>query len=249
MSIDPMTIISLHDVQKQYRLNGNTVTAVQGISLSISRGEFVAFSGPSGSGKSTLFSLIAAMSKPTAGRVVVTGQDVTEFDNAQGAILRRKMFGFVFQSFNLMPVLSAFENIELPLLLTRMASQERRARVMELAERLELTALLDHRPGAMSGGQRQRVAIARALVTRPQIIIADEPTANLDSKIGHMVLELARERCRQDDVTFVFSSHDPAMVVQADRVITLHDGRVANDKSTHATGAAMRLAANERQRP
>ena len=240
-----MTLISLHGVQKQYQLNGNTVTAVQDISLSIARGEFVAFSGPSGSGKSTLFSLIAAMSKPTAGRIVVAGEDITGFDNAQAAMLRRKMFGFVFQSFNLMPVLSAFENIELPLLLTGMTRAERRVRVEELAERLELKPLLSHRPDAMSGGQRQRVAIARALVTRPQIVIADEPTANLDSKIGHLVLELAKERCRQDDVTFVFSSHDPAMVAQADRVVTLHDGHIANDKSSRAGSAAMRLAANE----
>ena len=225
-----MTIISLHNVEKKYHLDGNPVFAIRDVSLEIGRGEFIAFSGPSGSGKSTLFSLIAAMTKPTSGRVVVAGKDIDKYDSSAGALLRKQYFGFVFQSFNLMPVLTAYENIELPLLITHLSQKERDTRVREIADRLEITALLKHRPDAMSGGQRQRVAIARALITKPQIVIADEPTANLDSKIGQLVLEMAKELCKLEQVTFLFSSHDPTMVRQADRVVTLSDGRVTSDE-------------------
>jgi len=221
-----MSLITLENVTKSYSLGGNHVDALSGISLKIERGEFVALSGPSGSGKSTLFSLVAAMARPTAGRICIDGEDISAFGNSQGAMLRRRMFGFVFQSFNLMPVLTAFENIELPLLLTSAGSAERKQRVEEVAARLEIANLLSHRPNEMSGGQKQRVAIARALVTRPQIVIADEPTANLDSKTGQLVLEIAKERCRIDGVTFLFSSHDATMVSQADRVVTLRDGKL-----------------------
>jgi putative ABC transport system ATP-binding protein len=222
-----MSLITLENVKKSYQLGGNTVDAVKDISLTVERGEFVAFSGPSGSGKSTLFSLIAAMARPSAGAVVIDGADVSAYNNSQGALLRRRLFGFVFQSFNLMPVLTAFENIELPLLLSKESASERARRVHAVAERLEIVELLKNRPNEMSGGQKQRVAIARALVTRPQIVIADEPTANLDSKTGQLVLEIAKELCRVDQVTFIFSSHDPAMVAQAHRVVTLCDGMLA----------------------
>ena len=225
-----MSLITLENVKKSYSLGGNTVDALAGISLTVARGEFVAFSGPSGSGKSTLFSLIAAMAKPSAGRVIIDGEDISNFSNSQGALLRRRLFGFVFQSFNLMPVLTAFENIELPLLITRAGAAERKQRVQEVAQRLEIANLLRHRPNELSGGQKQRVAIARALVTRPQIVIADEPTANLDSATGQLVLEIAKERCRVDGVTFLFSSHDLAMVAQADRVVTLRDGKLTSGK-------------------
>ena len=237
-----MSLITLENVTKSYTLGGNSVNALSGISLSVEQGEFVAFSGPSGSGKSTLFSLIAAMARPTSGTVTIDGEDVSGFSNSQGAMLRRRMFGFVFQSFNLMPVLTAFENIELPLLLSSAGAAERRQRVQEVATRLEIASLLSHRPNEMSGGQKQRVAIARALVTRPRVVIADEPTANLDSATGQLVLEIAKERCRVDGVTFLFSSHDAAMVTQADRVVTLRDGHLIS--SGQATSAAPLHAAS-----
>lgn len=233
-----MPLIELDDVSKSYQLGSNTVEAVKHVSLSAGAGEFLAFSGPSGSGKSTLFSLIAAMARPSAGRVVIDGVDVSGFDNSQGALLRRRLFGFVFQSFNLMPVLTAFENIELPLLLGSEPAAARARRVRELAERLEISGLLGHRPNEMSGGQKQRVAIARALVTGPRIVIADEPTANLDSKTGRLVLEIAKDLCQRDGVTFLFSSHDPAMVVQAHRVIHLSDGMLARTGEPAAPAAA-----------
>lgn len=224
-----MPLITMKDVEKSYTLGSNRIAAIQAISFNIERGEFVALSGPSGSGKSTLFSLMAGMSCPTKGRILIDGQDISHFSSDQSALLRRRLFGFVFQSFNLMPMLNAFENIELPLLVSAMTAHERTARVHEIAERLEITPLLMHRPSELSGGQKQRVAIARALVTRPSIVIADEPTANLDSRTGRLVLDLAKERCRHEQVTFLFSSHDPAMVTQASRVITLRDGALVSD--------------------
>jgi putative ABC transport system ATP-binding protein len=223
-----MHLIRLESVRKSYSLHANTIHAVNDINLSVGEGEFVAFSGPSGSGKSTLFSLIAGMTPPSAGRVLIDGTDISGFSNSEGALLRRRLFGFVFQSFNLMPVLSALENIELPLLMTALNKSERMRRVHEVAERLEITALLDHRPNEMSGGQKQRVAVARALVTHPRIIVADEPTANLDLRTGQLVLEIARERCHSQNVAFLFSSHDPSMVAQADRVVQMRDGAVVS---------------------
>ena len=238
-----MSLITLENVSKSYSLGGNQIDALSSMSLNVEEGEFVAFSGPSGSGKSTLFSLIAAMARPSAGRIVIDGEDISGYGNSQGAMLRRRLFGFVFQSFNLMPVLTAFENIELPLLLTSAGSAERRQRVQEVADRLEIANLLSHRPNEMSGGQKQRVAIARALVTRPRIVIADEPTANLDSATGQLVLEIAKERCRVDGVTFLFSSHDATMVTQADRVVTLRDGRLVSANGAN-TGAPQHAGSN-----
>jgi putative ABC transport system ATP-binding protein len=219
-----MPLIQLTSVTKSYPTADGVVNALLNINVTVEEGEFIAFSGPSGSGKSTLFSLVAAMANPSSGSIIVNGLEINRFDNSQGALLRRELFGFVFQSFNLMPVLTAFENIELPLLLANFSKAERKFRVEEIASKLEIYRLLGQRPGQMSGGQKQRVAIARALINKPRIVIADEPTANLDSQTGQLVLDIAKERCRDDKVTFLFSSHDPLMVSQASRVIHLRDG-------------------------
>jgi putative ABC transport system ATP-binding protein len=219
-----MPLIQLTSVTKSYPTADGVVNALLDINVTVEEGEFIAFSGPSGSGKSTLFSLVAAMANPSSGSIIVNGLEINRFDNSQGALLRRELFGFVFQSFNLMPVLTAFENIELPLLLAKFSKAERKLRVEEIASKLEIYRLLGQRPGQMSGGQKQRVAIARALINKPRIVIADEPTANLDSQTGQLVLDIAKERCRDDKVTFLFSSHDPLMVSQASRVIHLRDG-------------------------
>jgi putative ABC transport system ATP-binding protein len=221
-----MPLIQLASVTKSYPTADGVVNALFNADVEVEEGEFLALSGPSGSGKSTLFSLVAAMANPTSGSILVNGVDISRFSNSQGALLRRKLFGFVFQSFNLMPVLSAFENIELPLLLSSISRADRKYRVEEIASKLEISKLLSQRPGQMSGGQKQRVAIARAFVSKPRIIIADEPTANLDSHTGQLVLDIAKERCRDDKVTFLFSSHDPLMVSQATRVIFLRDGKL-----------------------
>lgn len=222
-----MSLIQFEQVHKNYRIGSSIVHAVRDLNLTIGEGEFVALSGPSGSGKSTVFSLMAGMSAPSAGRVIIDGTDISQFTGNDSALLRRRLFGFVFQSFNLMPNLNAYENIELPMLVMPLSAGERRQRVAEIVERLEIGDLLRHRPAELSGGQKQRVAIARALINKPRIIIADEPTANLDSRTGRLVLELAKERCRIDRVTFLFSSHDAAMVAEAGRVIHLCDGTVA----------------------
>lgn len=219
-----MPFIEFEDVSKTYPLKGQDVEALRDVSLSIARGEFVALSGPSGSGKTTLFNLMACLDRPTRGVVRVDGATISDYSPSTAAGLRRDKYGFIFQSFNLIPVLDAFENIEIPLLITRASARERRDRIRRVAESLRIEDLLTHRPEQLSGGQKQRVAIARALVTRPQIVIADEPTANLDSKTGQLVLEIAETLCRQDGVTFLFSSHDPNMIGRASRTIAIRDG-------------------------
>jgi putative ABC transport system ATP-binding protein len=226
-----MTLIELQAVARRFDLGAGPVWALRDVSLKISEGEFIAFSGPSGSGKTTLFNLMACLLPPTEGRVLFEGRDVSRLDSTAAARLRHEHFGFVFQGFNLLPVLSAFENVELPLLLTRQRGAERRRRVLELLDALDIAGLAHHRPGQMSGGQKQRVAIARALVTEPRVIVADEPTANLDSESGRLVLELARRLHRERRVTFVYSSHDPEMVALAERTVRLKDGRMVSDSS------------------
>lgn len=220
-----MSLIVLNNVSKTYPLKSGQVDALRDLMLEVDKAEFVAVSGPSGSGKTTLFNLVACLDRPTSGTVTVTGVDTRQLTPSQAAELRQRNFGFVFQSFNLIPVLTAFENIEVPLLITSHGRSERKRRVHEIAERLDIGRLLHHRPDELSGGQKQRVAIARALVNRPKIIIADEPTANLDSTSGQLVLDLAKELVAQFHVTFLFSSHDSAMVQQASRVLQLRDGR------------------------
>lgn len=222
-----MVLVRLDNVIKDYRLGDHTVRALHEISLSIDSGGFLVIAGPSGSGKSTLLNLIGLIDTPTSGRVVVAGHDASGQTPDQLADLRARNIGFVFQTFNLFPVLSAAENVEYPLLqMEEVGRAERRERVAKLLELVQLAKFARHRPNQLSGGQRQRVAIARALVTQPDLVLADEPTANLDHETGRGILALMKAINRKFGTTFIFSTHDQKVIDVADRLIGIEDGRV-----------------------
>ncbi|MBS1208448.1 MAG: transporter [Proteobacteria bacterium] len=219
-----MALIELQDVRKTYRLGSTDVPALRGVSLAIGRGEFTALWGPSGSGKSSLLNLIGLVDRPSAGRVRIDGRDTGGLGDAARARLRNRAIGFVFQGFNLIAVLSALENVMLPLIIR--GESHSRAHLLA-SQRLAEVGLADfarHRPDQLSGGQRQRVAIARALVTDPLLVVADEPTANLDARTGQQVIELMQALNRSHGVTFLFSTHDPRLATYMQRVIRLADG-------------------------
>jgi len=222
-------IIRCEELGKNYRLGSTTICALQGISCSFQAGEFSAIAGPSGSGKTTLLNLLGCLDKPDHGRLVLEGRDMTSEPLNRLAPFRRKRLGFVFQNFNLVPVLSAYENVEFPLLLTGVSAKERKERVPAILSRVDLLDRAGHRPSELSGGQRQRVAIARALVTNPAVVLADEPTANLDSRTGADVIHLMRQLSLETGTTFIFSTHDPRILAKADRVVRLEDGRIAGN--------------------
>ena len=217
--------VAVKDVSKTYRLGKVTVTALDGVSLTVKAGEFLAVAGPSGSGKTTLLNLIGCLDTPTSGEVVIDGEAVGGLSAGRRADLRARKLGFVFQTFNLIPVLTAWENVEYPLLLQRRRGDVA-GRVRAALEHVGLADRARHRPPELSGGQQQRVAIARALVTEPALVLADEPTANLDSRTGHEIVELMRRLNRERGTTFVFSTHDPRIVNAADRVLEISDGRL-----------------------
>jgi putative ABC transport system ATP-binding protein len=202
------------------------VHALRETSLEVEEGEFLAIAGPSGSGKSTLLNLIGCIDMPSAGHILIDGEDVAGKTPDELADLRARKIGFVFQTFNLLPVLSAAENVEYPLLQFRFDKSRRRARVRRYLELVGVGGYADHRPNQLSGGQRQRVAIARALIARPAIVLADEPTANLDHKTGTSILELMQAINRDKGTTFIFSTHDPKIIDMADRVVRIEDGEV-----------------------
>jgi putative ABC transport system ATP-binding protein len=223
------SIVSVQNVSKDYTLGTFVVQALRGVSLDVEAGEFLAIAGPSGSGKTTLLNLIGCVDTPTDGQVAIAGQPTRKMSERQLTRLRLHTIGFIFQSFNLVSVLSVFQNVELPLLLQRSASaKERRDRVRALLDRVGIAEYAGHRPSELSGGQRQRVAIARALVTRPQLVLADEPTANLDSVTGTNILDLMRELNRSEKTTFIFSTHDARVWSYASSVVRLADGRVVD---------------------
>jgi putative ABC transport system ATP-binding protein len=231
-------IVQLEDVVKEYPLGKVTVHALRGVSLSIERGEFIAIAGPSGSGKTTLLNQVGCVDTPTRGTVRIDGQSTGDLSEKDLTRLRLHKLGFIFQSFNLVPVLDLAQNVELPLLLQGgMTGKERAARVAEIIEKVGLAEQVGQRPNELSGGQRQRVAIARALVTRPAIVLADEPTANLDTVTGETILDLMRALNREQGTTFIFSTHDQRVMAHARRLVTLVDGRIATDEATGATGA------------
>ncbi len=217
-------VVKLTDVVKSYQLGKTHVPALQGISLEVGRGDFLAIGGPSGSGKSTLLNLIGSLDLPDSGIVSIAGQDLSQLNDNQLSALRAKRVGFIFQSFNLIPVLTAVENVEYPLLLSNTPNP--RTRALEVLAHVGLTEFTKHRPNELSGGQRQRVAIARALVTKPDIILADEPTANLDSHTSEEILNLMLHLNQKDQATFIFSTHDPLVMDQARRLVRLKDGTV-----------------------
>lgn len=219
-------MILLKNVTKEYRLGKTIVHALRGIDLDIGKGEFVSICGPSGSGKSTLLNLIGCLDIPTSGTVHIMDTNIISLQDADLARLRNRTIGFIFQMFNLIPVLNAYENVEYPLILQGLPKQEKRERVLRIIEEVGLSDFIKHRPDELSGGQRQRVAIARALVTNPKLVLADEPTANLDAKTGIEILELMKKMNEKDKTTFIFSTHDPKVEQYANKTYTLSDGSI-----------------------
>lgn len=226
-----MPQVRLEKITKVYHANGLPVRALAGIELSIERGAFAVLAGPSGSGKSTILHLIGALDRPSEGKVWVGGDDLYSRSRKELADFRLNKIGFVFQAYNLVPVLTAKENVEYPLLLQKIPAAEREKRSFELLKRVGLGDQMHKRPGEMSGGQQQRVAVARALAAKPEIILADEPTANLDSETGSALIDLFRELNDQYKVTFIFASHDPMVIGRAHQVIRLKDGKVEKQEA------------------
>ena len=219
-------LVQLEQVGRRYPMDHSFVTALEDVSLAIERGEFLAVAGPSGSGKSTLLNLIGCIDQPTSGRIFFDGTDTSKLSGTELATLRRRKIGFVFQTFNLIPVFTAFENVEYPLLLQRLPDRDRRRRVAEALESVGLESRAGHRPDLLSGGERQRVAVARASVHRPALVLADEPTANLDTRNATQLIDLMHELNRSLGLTFLFSTHDQRLLERAERVIPLCDGRL-----------------------
>ena len=232
-------IVAVRNVVKEYRLGKVVVPALREVSLDVAQGEFLSIAGPSGSGKTTLLNLVGCVDTPTSGTVEVAGRNTSSLTERQLTDLRLHHLGFIFQSFNLVNVLTVFQNVEFPLLLQgKISAQERRRRVDELLDQVGLKEHTRHRPNELSGGQRQRVAVARALVTRPQIVLADEPTANLDSETGARLIDLMREMNRKQGTTFIFSTHDAKVMAHASAVVKLADGKIVEAGAGHGPGAA-----------
>ena len=232
-----MALIETRDLWKTYHMGSEEIHALQGISLQIESSEYVAIMGPSGSGKSTLMNLIGCLDTPSRGSYLLNGQQVRELEDDELARIRNEEIGFVFQTFNLLPRATALHNVELPLVYAGVAGPARRARALEALDRVELSDRVTHKPNELSGGQRQRVAIARALVNNPSILLADEPTGNLDSKTGLEILTLF-ERLHATGNTIILITHEPAVAEYAHRAIHLRDGRVAQDvRQSHRSPA------------
>ncbi len=226
-----MSLIKLKSLEKIYQQGKIEVPALRGIDLEIESGEFTTIFGPSGSGKTTLLNMIGCLDKSTAGEIIFDGHSINDLDNKQLAEVRRYNLGFVFQSYNLIPVLTAFENVEFAIrLIDKHSKKDRRERVMSLLEEVGLEEMADRRPNELSGGQKQRVAIARALIKEPKLVLADEPTANLDSETSREVLELMKEMNEELNTTFIFSTHDPQVMDYARRLIEIKDGKISNDQ-------------------
>lgn len=236
-----MAIVKLTGVKKVYAMGKVSLEAVKGVDLAIEKGDFISIAGPSGSGKTTILNMIGCIDTPTEGSVEIDGRSTANLKDRELTTLRHETLGFIFQSFNLVPVLNVYENIEFPLLLgrERMAAKEKRQWIDYLMDQVGLADQRRQRPNELSGGQRQRVAIARALATKPQIVLADEPTANLDSATGESIIGLMKTINRAEHTTFIFSTHDPKIVAIADHVVRLQDGRVTSEeRRDHDGGAA-----------
>lgn len=224
-----MSVIELVNTTKIYTIGEVETLALDDVSLTIEEGEFTTIVGPSGSGKTTMLQLMGCLDQPNSGIVKINGQDVTKFSRNQRADLRREMIGFIFQFFALVPVLDAYENVELPLLLNGVKANEREERVMHLLEAVGLADRVKHRPDQLSGGQQQRVAIARALAPNPLLVLADEPTANLDTENGEQAMEIMQRLNQETGTAFVFATHDPRVVAFAKRVVEMQDGRIISN--------------------
>ena len=223
-------LLEMKDIKKTYYLGDVPVPALKQVSLGIDRGEFISICGPSGSGKSTLLNIIGTIDTPTSGKVIFEGKDVLRMSDNEQTEMRNTAIGYVFQTFNLVPVLSALENVMLPMVFRKTTSKHAKARAVEQLKSVGLEQFMHHRPNKLSGGQRQRVAIARALAHDPSLIIADEPTANLDSETAKQILGIMRDLNEKKRITFIFSTHDARLVEQVRRVIWLEDGKIASDR-------------------
>jgi len=233
-----MSLIEMQNIRKDYHLGETIVHALQGIDLEIDTGEFVAIWGPSGSGKTTLLNLIGAIDEPTEGSLAIAGTNVHLLSDNKKSELRNETIGYVFQGFNLVPVLSALENVMLPLQIKGASSKEAKEKALYRLQEVGLTEFIHHRPAKMSGGQQQRVAIARALVNDPSLVIADEPTANLDSETARMIISIMRDLNEKDAITFIFSTHDQRLLDRVKRLVRLEDGRIV-DGGNPLTGMGM----------
>ena len=230
---DNMGLITAQNVYKDYQVGEVSLRALNDLNFEIEPASFLSFVGPSGSGKTTLLNLIGCLDTPTEGRLTVAGTDVVSLDRKQRAAFRGRHMGFIFQDFNLIPVLTVYENIEYPLIMVQnVPLEERRRRVLSLLESVEMIEQKDKYPDQISGGQKQRVAVARALVTKPELVLADEPTANLDSKTAYMIIELMKEMQKESSTTFIFSTHDQKIVGAAEIIYTLEDGMIIDRKDT-----------------
>jgi len=226
-----MSVVKMENAEKHYKVGKVDVPALRGINLSIEKGDLAAIAGPSGSGKTTMLNLFGCLDKPTGGKVFIEDHDVVTLSPDQLAEVRNQHIGFIFQSFNLIPVLTAFENVEFPLILLKKdGPNARRKKVMNMLAEVGIAELANRKPSEMSGGQQQRVAIARALVKSPDYVLADEPTANIDTKTGHEILHLMEEMNQKMGTTFIFSTHDPQVMEHARRLIKIRDGQVESDE-------------------
>jgi putative ABC transport system ATP-binding protein len=219
-------VVTIESVKKTYRQGEVDVPALRGVDLEVERGDFLAFAGPSGSGKTTLLNLIGGLASPSNGRIAIEGRDLSTMSKGERSTMRLQRIGFIFQAYNLIPVLTAYENAEFVLLLQRADEQERREKVMAMLDKVGLSGMGNRFPRELSGGQQQRVAIARAIVAEPAIILADEPTANLDSKTAAQLLDTMELLNREKQATFLFSTHDPAVMKRAKRLVYLRDGQI-----------------------
>ncbi len=224
-----MEVVKIENVTRTYRIGKIETKALRGVNLTIESGEFTALVGPSGSGKTTLLQIIGCLDQPTSGKVTINEKDVTRLNRNQRADMRRGTIGFVFQFFALIPTLTAYENVEMPLLLNGHTPKERKERVMELLKAVDLADRANNRPDQLSGGQQQRIAVARALASGPTLILADEPTANLDTANGQQVMEIMQKLNEKTGVTFIFATHDPRVIKYAKRIITLRDGLIVEE--------------------
>jgi len=225
-------LVQVESVSRRFPLDHSYVSALDGASLRVAAGEFLAISGPSGSGKSTLLNLIGCIDKPSSGRILVEGVDTSTLNPKRMAALRREKIGFVFQTFNLIPVFTAAENVEFPLLVQGISASERKSHVAAALESVGLASRANHRPDLMSGGERQRVAVARAIVHHPALVLADEPTANLDTHNATQLIDLMHDLNRRLGLTFIFSTHDARLLEHTDRIVRLCDGQVESDSLT-----------------
>jgi len=228
---DASSIVSMKGVQKRYRQGKVEVFALRGVDLEVQAGEFAAITGPSGSGKTTTLNMIGALDSPSAGKVLLEGQELAALSRADRSHLRRDRIGFVFQAYNLIPVLTAYENAEMVLALQNVPERERKERVMALLAEVGLEGLEERRPDELSGGQQQRVAIARAIASNPAVTLADEPTANVDSETADKLLSIMEKLNEERGATFIFSTHDPRVMERARRIIRMVDGRVESDET------------------